>query len=90
MGIRSACHSTLFPTISSTQEDLMPKKIRGKLTGITEAYWTAGAIIGPIIGFYVYEYNPAFPFYLSAILIVITIAIYTRFGKDPKVTESEI
>ena len=90
MGIRSACHGTLFPTIASTQEDLMPKKVRGKLTGITEAYWTAGAIIGPIVGFYVYEYNPAFPFYLSAILIVITIAIYTRFGKDPKVTESEI
>ena len=91
MGLRSAFMGLYQPAALSIQEDIMPRHVRGKLTGFTELFWNMGAITGPLLGFALYDFfNTSFPFYLSALIFTVSILIFTLFGKDPKVEESEI
>ena len=91
MGLRAAFRGLYEPASLSLMEDIMPRHIRGKLTGVTETFWNIGAIIGPLFGFILYDYfDKAYPFYASAIIFTIAIIIFTIFSKDPKIEESEI
>ena len=91
MGLRAAFMGLYQPSSLSIQEDIMPRNIRGKLTGVTEAFWNMGAISGPLFGFFLYDYfDKAFPFYASAMIFAASIIAFTVWGKDPKVEESEL
>ena len=89
--IRSAFHSLLWPPLLALQEDLMPKHVRGKLTGLIETVSSFGLVLGPILCFIFYDLiSPSTPFFLGAGIFLTSVAIFYLFAKEPNLEESEL
>lgn len=91
MALRSLASAFFTPSLVSMQEDVMPRVVRGRLSGIMDLALAAGAISGPIIGFFFYDFvGRATPFQLSAAISVVTIVAFMLLAKEPKKEEAEI
>ena len=88
--IRSGLLALLRPSLFAFQEDLMPKRIRGKLTGVMDTMRSAGAVSGPILGFLFYDLiSPSTPFYLGAGIFLVATLFFYVYAREPKIEESE-
>jgi len=52
---RSFGHNVAMPASRALRADLIPKKVRGKLFGRLAAFFSLGAILGPILSTWIYD-----------------------------------
>lgn len=91
MTIRSGLSASYLPALSSLQEDIIPRSVRGKLTGVMDAASNMGSVLGPIVGFALYDYvGRNTPFFATAVIFFFAIFVFQLVGKEPKVEESEV
>ena len=91
MTARAALSASYIPALSSMQEDLMPRSARGKLTGVMDAAGNIGSVLGPIVGFALYDYvGKNTPFFATAVIFFVAISVFQIVGKEPRIEESEV
>jgi len=91
MTARAALSAAYVPALSSLQEDIIPRSARGKLTGVMDAAGNIGSVLGPIVGFALYDYvGTNTPFFATAIIFFFAISVFQIVGKEPKIEESEV
>lgn len=91
MTIRSGLSASYVPALSSMQEDIIPRSARGKLTGVLNAASNTGSVLGPIVGFALYDYvGRNTPFFATAAIFFLAIFVFQLIGKEPKIEESEV
>jgi len=97
--IRSVSFNFSMPSFRALQADIVPREVRGKIFGTVQAAFNIGAVIGPIIGGHLYQlYAPksfalgeiiipgaAIPFFISAIIGLITLVVFILYVKEPRV-----
>jgi len=84
MVIRSAFYSLTSPAYTALQQDLLPQKVRGTLTGMFDTFFGLGSIAGPVISFILYdEVSHSMPFIVSGILGIATVLILFLIAKEP-------
>jgi MFS family permease len=91
MTARAALSASYLPALSSMQEDIIPRSARGKLTGVMDAVSNMGSVLGPIVGFALYDYvGRNTPFFATAVIFFFAIFVFQLIGKEPKIEESEV
>lgn len=84
MVIRSAFYSLTSPAYTALQQDLLPQKVRGTLTGMFDTFFGLGSIAGPVISFILYdEVSHSMPFIVSGILGLATVLVLFLIAKEP-------
>ncbi|MBI2126513.1 MAG: MFS transporter, partial [Thaumarchaeota archaeon] len=90
MTVRSALFASYVPALSSLQEDIMPRSARGRLTGVMDAASNAGSVLGPLVGFALYDYvGKNTPFFATAAIFVVAITLFQLVGREPSIEEAE-
>ena len=90
MAIRSALYSVTSPAYTALQQDLLPRRVRGAMTGLFDTAFGLGSFLGPIIGFIIYDgISHSMPFIVSGLLGIATIIALLVAAKEPKVEEME-
>ncbi len=72
--------------------DITPSKFRSQANGVINFMGGFGAIIAFLIGANLYEMNPAYPFWLGSVLVIISSLLVFAFIREPKdyvITETE-
>ncbi|MAT43453.1 MAG: MFS transporter [Anaerolineaceae bacterium] len=72
--------------------DITPSKYRSQANGVINFMGGVGAIIAFLIGANLYEMNPAYPFWLGSVLVVVSSLLVFAFIREPKdyvITEEE-
>jgi DHA1 family multidrug resistance protein-like MFS transporter len=88
--VRAALSASYVPALSSLQEDIMPRSARGRLTGVMDAASNTGSVLGPLVGFALYDYvGKNTPFYATAAIFIVAITLFQIVGKEPSVEEAE-
>jgi len=91
MTARAALSASYVPALSSMQEDIIPRSARGKLTGVMDAASNVGSVLGPIVGFALYDYvGRNIPFFATTLIFFFAILVFQLIGKEPKIEESEV
>lgn len=89
MSARSAAYALSSPAYTALQQDLLPRRIRGALTGVFDTFFGIGSVIGPIVSFSLYDnVSHSAPFIVSAALGLFVVAILTLV-KEPTTKEAE-
>jgi len=97
VSIRSLGFNTSMPAFRALRADLVPPESRGRMFGLFGAGFTAGSVIGPIIGTWVYDTYRAvtfdvvglqvpgygIPFFVNAALGLLTTTMIMLFIKEP-------
>jgi MFS family permease len=100
---QSAGMAASQPALRAIQADIVPWKLRGKLFGTIQAFFNAGATVGPLVGGILYAYfsllvftlGPisiagfVFPFWLAAGLGLIGIFMLWRYVDETLETEEQ-
>jgi MFS family permease len=68
--------------------DITPSQFRSQANGIINFMGGLGAIIATLGGAVLYDMNPAYPFWLGAVLSIIAVVLLFLFIKEPKQYES--
>ena len=90
MTVRSALVASYAPALSSLQEDIIPRSARGKLTGVMDAASNTGSVLGPLVGFALYDYvGKNTPFFATAGIFIVAITLFQLTGREPSVEEAE-
>jgi MFS family permease len=98
VSIRSLGFNTSMPAFRALRADLVPPEVRGRLFGLFGTGFTAGSVLGPIIGTWVYDtYREAtfnvlglqvpgygIPFLVNAVLGLLTTTMIMLFIKEPE------
>jgi MFS family permease len=80
-----AFFSMATPAYLALLQDLFPQNMRGTLTGLFLTVFDLGSLIGPIVGFLVYDnISSSLPFIMSGVLGIFTVAAVLIFVKEPK------
>lgn len=86
-----ACTSTLLLSMAlwrtpvvALMPDITPSEKRSQANGIINFMGGVGAIIAFIGGAALYDMNPAFPFWLGSILVILSAALVLIFIREPK------
>jgi len=86
-----ACTSTLLLSMAlwrtpvvALMPDITPSEKRSQANGIINFMGGLGAIIAFIGGAALYDMNPAFPFWLGSILVILSAALVLIFIREPK------
>ena len=86
-----ACTSTLLLSMAmwrtpvvALMPDITPSKYRSQANGIINFMGGIGAIISFLGGSALYKMNPAFPFWMGSILVIIASLLVFAFIKEPK------
>ena len=86
-----ACTSTLLLSMAmwrtpvvALMPDITPSKYRSQANGIINFMGGIGAIISFLGGSALYKMNPAFPFWMGSILVIIASLLVFVFIKEPK------
>ena len=88
--IRSAMNGLYLPSITSMEGDMVPRNVRGRLTGVSETFRGIGAMTGPLIGFAFYDFvSTGSPFILAGIISLISVIVLYILGKEPTREEAE-
>ena len=91
MTARAALSASYVPALSSMQEDIIPRSARGKLTGVMDAAGNIGSVLGPIVGFALYDYvGTNTPFFATAVIFFVAIFVFQIVGREPRIEESEV
>ncbi|MCS4537684.1 MAG: MFS transporter [Thaumarchaeota archaeon] len=91
MTARAALSASYVPALSSLQEDIMPRSARGKLTGVMDTAGNIGSVLGPIVGFALYDYiGTNTPFFATAVIFFVAIIVFQIMGREPRIEESEV
>jgi MFS family permease len=89
MSARSAAYAISSPAYTALQQDLLPRRIRGALTGVFDTFFGIGSVIGPVVSFSLYDnVSHSAPFIVSASLGLFVVAILTLV-KEPTIKEAE-
>jgi MFS family permease len=67
--------------------DITPSHYRSQANGIVNFMGGVGAIVSFLVGAALYELNPAFPFWMGSVLVIIAGLLVILFIKEPKVYE---
>lgn len=68
--------------------DVTPSKFRSQANGVINFMGGIGSITAFLIGGKLYELNPAYPFWLASVLVVIAVLLVFAFIREPKVFEN--
>lgn len=89
-----ACTSTLILSMAiwrtpvvALMPDITPSKFRSQANGVINFMGGVGAIIAFLVGSKLYETNPAFPFWLGSVLVIVSAILVFIFVREPKVYE---
>ncbi|MFH1446134.1 MAG: SLC45 family MFS transporter [Chloroflexota bacterium] len=89
-----ACTSTLILSMAiwrtpvvALMPDITPSKYRSQANGVINFMGGVGAIIAFLVGSKLYETNPAFPFWLGSILVIVAAILVFIFVREPRVYE---
>jgi DHA1 family multidrug resistance protein-like MFS transporter len=89
MSIRSAAYALSSPAYIALQQDLLPRRIRGVLTGVFDTFFGIGSVLGPIVSFSLYDnVSHSSPFIVSGILGLLVVAVLVLV-KEPTSKEAE-
>ena len=69
--------------------DITPSRFRSQANGIINLMGGIGAIIALLGGATLYEMDPAYPFWLGAILVILSAVLVFVFIKEPKVVTAK-
>ncbi|MDI9644125.1 MAG: MFS transporter [Candidatus Verstraetearchaeota archaeon] len=88
MVARSAFYGMGSPAYTAFQQNLLPTKVRGALTGLFDTAFGVGAFAGPLVGFLLYDMvSHSSPFLASGMLGVFTLVAIVIFTYEPKEEE---
>jgi DHA1 family multidrug resistance protein-like MFS transporter len=59
------------------------------LMGVRQMFFSIGMVLGPLISGFIYEYNPLFVFYFSALMFVLAFLLITASAKSSKALLNE-
>lgn len=86
-----ACTSSLLLSMAlwrtpvvALMPDLTPSENRSQANGIINFMGGVGSIISFLIGSMLYKMNPAFPFWLGSVLVIISTILLFVFIREPK------
>jgi MFS family permease len=96
--LRSFGHNVAEPAARALQADLIPEKIRGKLIGRMGAFFSLGAILGPVLSTWVYDVyryktfeigslvikGAGIPFFISSFIGLFSLFLLLAFVEEPK------
>jgi MFS family permease len=89
MSARSAAYAFSGPAYTALQQDLLPRRIRGALTGVFDTFFGIGSVLGPIVSFSLYDnVSHNSPFIVSGILGLMVVAILVVV-KEPTSEEAQ-
>ena len=90
-----ACTSTLLLSMAfwrtpvvALMPDITPSPYRSQANGIINFMGGVGAIIATLGGAALYEINPAYPFWMGSVLVIIASLLVFIFIKEPKEFET--
>jgi len=97
---RSFGHNVAMPASRALQADLIPEPIRGKLFGRMRAFFSLGAILGPVLSTWVYDayryrtFNvgslvikrAGLPFFINSLIGLASLSLLLIFVEEPKRT----
>lgn len=85
MVARSAFYGLGSPAYTAFQQNLLPSRVRGALTGLFDTAFGFGAFAGPIAGFFLYDtISHSSPFLASGLLGIATLVAIVLFTYEPK------
>jgi Na+/melibiose symporter-like transporter len=91
-----ACTSTLLLSMAfwrtpviALMPDITPSQFRSQANGIINFMGGLGAIIAFLFGARLYESNPAYPFWLGSVLVLLSSFLVLLFIREPKVYEQD-
>jgi MFS family permease len=77
------------PAYTALQQDLLPRRIRGALTGVIDTFFGIGSVLGPIVSFSLYDnVSHSSPFIVSGLLGLFVVAVLVLV-KEPTSEEAE-
>jgi len=86
-----ACTSTLLLSMAlwrtpviALMPDITPSAFRSQANGIINFMGGVGAIVSFLLGASLYEMNPAFPFWLGSVLVIVSSLLVFAFIREPK------
>ena len=86
-----ACTSTLLLSMAfwrtpvvALMPDLTPSQFRSQANGIINFMGGVGAIISYLVGSMLYKINPAYPFWLGPVLVLVATLLLFLFIREPK------
>ena len=92
-----ACTSTLLLSMAlwrtpvvALMPDITPSQFRSQANGIINFMGGVGAIISFLGGAALYKLNPAFPFWMGSVLVILSSLLVFLFIKEPKVYEETL
>ncbi len=86
-----ACTSTLLLSMAfwrtpaiALMPDITPSQFRSQANGIINLMGGVGAILSFLVGARLYELNPAYPFWMGSVLVIVAGLLVFAFIKEPK------
>ncbi len=86
-----ACTSTLLLSMAfwrtpvvALMPDITPSRFRSQANGVINFMGGVGAIMSFLVGARLYELNPAYPFWMGSILVIVACLLVFLFIKEPK------
>ena len=86
-----ACTSTLLLSMAfwrtpaiALMPDITPSQFRSQANGIINLMGGVGAILSFMVGASLYELNPAYPFWMGSVLVIVAGLLVFAFIKEPK------
>lgn len=76
--------SLATPAYLALLQDLFPQRLRGTLTGAFLTIFDFGSLVGPILGFLIYDnVSATLPFIMSGVLGVLTVISFLAYVREP-------
>lgn len=100
--VRSLAFNISMPAFRALQADLVPAAVRGRVFGLFGTAFTAGSVVGPIVGTWIYStYRfsrfevlglvlPGYgiPFFINAVIGILTTTFVMLFIEEPEIVEA--
>ena len=72
------------PALFALAPNLVPKAILPNAIALSSIAWQTGMIVGPAVGGYAYDAEPALPYAIAAALFLVSIISISTIGKVPR------
>ncbi len=72
------------PALSALAPNLVPRAILPTAIALSSISWQVGMIVGPGIGGYLHDFEPALPYAVAAVLYVVAMGALATIGKVPQ------
>lgn len=91
-----ACTSTLLLSMAlwrtpvvALMPDITPSRFRSQANGVINLMGGLGSIMAFVVGSSLYRMNPAYPFWMGSVLVVVAALLVFLFIREPKVIVDE-